>query len=195
MTKAALTTQDILEISQQLRCEPAALRAVIEVETAGRGFIADGRPVVLFERHWFHRLTNGRFSSVAPALSSTTPGGYARGRTAEVRAIFEWDRLSAASRLDWEAAMMSASWGLPQILGVNYASAGCATLGEFVERMHESEREHLEMMAAFLRVHGLEDELQHRDWAGFARVYNGPNYRKNGYDTKLAAAYARNRRG
>ena len=30
-----------------------------------------------------------------------------------------------------------------------------------------------------------------RDWAEFARRYNGPAYRDNIYDTKLATAYQR----
>ncbi len=33
--------------------------------------------------------------------------------------------------------------------------------------------------------------LQAMDWAGYARIYNGPSYSANDYDTKLAAAYAR----
>lgn len=33
------------------------------------------------------------------------------------------------------------------------------------------------------------NELQRKDWAGFARGYNGPGYAKNRYDIKLANAY------
>ncbi len=33
-------------------------------------------------------------------------------------------------------------------------------------------------------------ELRRQDWAGFARGYNGAQYAKHGYDTKLAAAFA-----
>ncbi|NBT89135.1 MAG: DUF3380 domain-containing protein, partial [Flavobacteriaceae bacterium] len=32
--------------------------------------------------------------------------------------------------------------------------------------------------------------LKAKDWAGFAKGYNGPAYAKNAYDTKLAGAYA-----
>jgi hypothetical protein len=38
---------------------------------------------------------------------------------------------------------------------------------------------------------GLEDELREHKWAEIARRYNGPEYNKNGYDTKLAKAQAR----
>jgi hypothetical protein len=35
------------------------------------------------------------------------------------------------------------------------------------------------------------DALRQRDWAAFARGYNGPGYRANRYDAKLAQAFAR----
>ncbi|WP_426772988.1 N-acetylmuramidase domain-containing protein, partial [Pseudomonas aeruginosa] len=31
--------------------------------------------------------------------------------------------------------------------------------------------------------------LKSKDWAEFARRYNGPDYKKNNYDVKLAEAY------
>ncbi|MEE8298899.1 MAG: N-acetylmuramidase domain-containing protein [Thermodesulfobacteriota bacterium] len=31
--------------------------------------------------------------------------------------------------------------------------------------------------------------LKKRDWANFARRYNGPGYKKNKYDEKLERAY------
>ena len=36
-----------------------------------------------------------------------------------------------------------------------------------------------------------DDELRRHDWAGFARGYNGRNYKINQYDVKIAAAYKR----
>lgn len=35
--------------------------------------------------------------------------------------------------------------------------------------------------------------LQNKDWATFAKCYNGPLYAKNQYDTKLATAYKKHR--
>jgi len=45
-------------------------------------------------------------------------------------------------------------------------------------------------MAAFIRKNNLVDELQALNWASFARQYNGPSYKVNKYDTKMARAYA-----
>ncbi|HET9994735.1 MAG TPA: N-acetylmuramidase domain-containing protein [Candidatus Acidoferrum sp.] len=35
----------------------------------------------------------------------------------------------------------------------------------------------------------LDTAMRSHDWANFARGYNGPNYAKNQYDVRLAAAY------
>ena len=54
-----------------------------------------------------------------------------------------------------------------------------------------SEREQLELFAAFVRARKLDVYLRKRDWAGFALRYNGPGYKKHRYDTRMAQAYRR----
>ena len=54
-----------------------------------------------------------------------------------------------------------------------------------------SEKDQLEAFEGFVRANGLADELQRKDWAGFASRYNGPGYAANQYDVKMAEAYAR----
>ena len=55
-------------------CPPGAnvatIRAVVEVEAAGSGFFADGRPKILFEAHWFSEFTNSRYDYRYPSISS-----------------------------------------------------------------------------------------------------------------------------
>lgn len=55
--------------------------------------------------------------------------------------------------------------------------------------MYESEAKQLEAMIRYIKVNHLVDELQRRDWAGFASGYNGKAYAKNNYDEKLRQAY------
>src|SRR5690554_4118721 len=50
-----LGEDDIIRAAQALGVEPAAIKAVNEVESRGRGFLPDGRPVILFERHVMRR--------------------------------------------------------------------------------------------------------------------------------------------
>ena len=47
---------DIDDTAEALDIEPAALRAVLSVETGGSGFDKAGRPKALFERHYFYKM-------------------------------------------------------------------------------------------------------------------------------------------
>jgi hypothetical protein len=49
----------------------------------------------------------------------------------------------------------------------------------------------IELMVRFIQRNGLAGFLDTGSWAAFAARYNGPGYRRNAYDTKLAAAFAR----
>ena len=64
-----------------------------------------------------------------------------------------------------------------------------------VEEACESEAGQLRQMAAFIKSAGLQDELMAKNWAKFARGYNGPGYAQNAYDVKLAQAYEKNLNG
>ncbi len=91
--------------------------------------------------------------------------------------------------LDSQAAMMSASWGKFQIMGFNFGVCGFRTVDEFIDAMKEDEGRQLDAFVEFVIQNFLADELRKRDWAAFAKGYNGPDYKKNDYDKKMADAY------
>ncbi len=177
-----MTSAAIEAAAAKIGCQVAAVRAVIDVESRG-GFQADKRPKILFERHYFHRLTRGKWSGSHPDISNPSFGGY--GLSAA-----QYDRLYRAIALDRDAALRSASWGAFQIMGDNCKLAGFADVESFVASMVEGEDRHLEAFVAFVKANRLDDEMRRLDWAGFARRYNGPAYLQNRYDTKLSAAFA-----
>lgn len=181
-----LIYQDFLAAAKRLRCDVAAVRAVCEVEAPKGGFFPDGTPATLFEGHKFHAFTGGRFSATHPAISyeSWTREHYGNWQR-------EKERLAEAIALDRDAALKSASWGKFQIMGFNHAAAGFQRLQDFVNAMYDSEGAQLQAFVEFVLHEKLDDEMRERRWADFARRYNGPGYRANRYDTKLAAAYAR----
>lgn len=181
---APLRDQDFAQAADELGCTVAVVRAVAQVESAGGGFLADGRPKILFERHVFHARTRGVHSASHPAISSPRRGGYLGGAR-------EYDRLQAAIALDREAALQSASWGKFQVMGFNFAAAGHADVERFVAAMVSGEPAQLQAFVALIKSYKLQDELVRRDWVGFARGYNGIAFAQNAYDRKLADAYAR----
>lgn len=177
----AFDDQAIEKAATKIGCAVAAVRAVIDVESRG-GFLPDGRPKILFERHYFCRLTGGKHDRTHTDISSRKWGGYKGGAA-------EYDRLHRAIKLDRDAALRSASWGAFQIMGDNYKICGFRSAEEFVKAMVAGEPEQLDAFVAFVKKNRLDDELIRLDWAGFARGYNGPAYKANKYDEKLAAAY------
>lgn len=180
---AALDDEGLENALDLAKVSAAQLWAVLAVETLGNGFYSDRRPKILFERHVFSRLTHQEFDAQHPGISSKSPGNY--GATGD----HQYDRLNHAICLDRKAALQSTSWGLGQIMGFNFACTGCADVESMVKRMVMSENEQLLCTVGTLIGGGSIAALRAKDWANFARRYNGPNYAINNYDLRLSAAY------
>ncbi len=183
-TGAPATREGILAVLDMLNVKLPQLLAVVTVETSGCGCLADRRPAILFERHIFSKQTDGKFDAANPDISNRVPGGYSHGTA-------EYDRLAKAAQLDRTAALKSASWGLGQVMGFNYDKAGYGSVDDMVQKNMNSEDEQLMAMAKFLKASGLDRPLAAQDWTSFARGYNGPEFARNLYDAKLAAAFQR----
>lgn len=179
-----LTNEGIARAAALIGVGVAEIKTVIAVEALGDGFLADGRPKILFERHKFHAFTNGNYDDVSPRVSNVKAGGYES-------ATGEYTRLYIAMQLDADAALQSVSWGIGQVMGFNWKLCGEKTLMGFILAMHHNEDVQLSLMVQFIKSVGADDELRRHDWAGFAKIYNGPAYARNQYDAKLAAAYKR----
>jgi hypothetical protein len=162
---------------------PPDVWAVLSVETHGCGFLADRRPLILFERHVFHRHTNGIYDASHPKVSSTRPGGYFGGSR-------EYLRLQEAAALDRQSALLSTSWGIGQIMGENFTLAGFTAVEDMVTAIVGGEDAQLRATATYLKSRNMHLSLARHDWTTFARKYNGPDFAKNHYDTRLRAAYA-----
>lgn len=185
-----LTHADIERAAERLGVDVASVLAVNEVESRGEGFDS-GYVVVLFERHVMYRrmrihgLDAGRAAQAHPDLVSRTPGGYVGGTG-------ENQRLARAQGIDDLSALESASWGAFQIMGYHWERLGYANMDAFVTAMRRDEASQLQAFVRFIEADSmLRGALRNQNWAGFARLYNGPAYERNDYDTKLAAAYRR----
>lgn len=178
---------DLPMIGREIGVGEDEIHAILDVESAGSGFDAKGRPKMLFEPHVFWReLGPGakRDRAVVEKLAYPRwkPGAYPKD---------SYPRLAKAMAIDETAALRSASWGLGQIMGFNHAAAGYSSAKAMVLAFMDDEDTHLRAMVSFIVANKLDDELRRHDWAGFARGYNGPGFAKNGYDRNLAASFAR----
>lgn len=181
---AEVSDADITMLASRLGCTSKQIRAVARVESGGKAFDDQGRPKILFERHLFHRLTNGEHS--VTSFSNPLSGGYNED---------SWEKLAKAACVDPEAAFASASWGKFQVLGTHWKALGYPSALELAYSTVKSEAAHYELLARFIEHNGLKPALaklsdRAADNEAFARAYNGPNFRKFRYDEKLAVAMA-----
>lgn len=203
-TRAALAGQNVSKFlkdsdytaaAKRLNVSELAIRVFGATEGRGVGFLKNGKAKILFERHrMYHYLVQLKGKTFAnaqmkqfPNLVNTATGGY-KGNEAE------YTRLSLAKNICPEAALMSCSWGQFQIMGENWKELGYSSVFEFVEQMQANESLQLEAFIRFIEwktgtVNGkkvaLLDVLRAENWEVVFTLYNGPSYKKLGYQAKF----------
>lgn len=188
-----LTDNRIAEIARENGIHPAALLAVKLVESGTKsGFLSSGRPQILFEGHVFYKYLKANVKSLnMTQLCAQYPNIiYPKwDKSKYLGGEREWTRLEKAREINVKYANYAASWGMFQVMGFNYRKCGCESVGEMVKRMEESQEQQLLMTLHFLKNSGLIEPLKKRQWATFAKGYNGPEFAQNKYHIKLQAAY------
>lgn len=181
---SGLTEKDFRIVAEELGVEIAAIKAVVSIEAGNsmKGFWAPGIPVINFDQAMYVKVRS-RAPSKAGAKGEKVPEGLSG------YALREWTQLINARKTNAQGANMGTFWGMFQIGGFNYKQCGCSSVDEFVRLMSYSELEQLELFAAFITNGGMLADLKNKNWAAFARKYNGAGYKKRRYDTKMAAAY------
>ncbi|MNQ63945.1 hypothetical protein D3C85_783450 [compost metagenome] len=183
---ATIDDEDYVIAANELGCEVEAIKAVAITETGSIGsyFIKEGDdivPSILFERHYFHILTDGVYDASHPDVSNPSRGGYGRFGS-------QYNKLIEAYKLNSSAALRSASWGKFQIMGRYHQNAGYASVEEFVNDLSVSEKNHLKAFVNFIKSDSrLAKAIIEKNWLAFAKAYNGPA--QQGYDRKMEANY------
>ena len=200
-----LSEKDIKDFADQYDLDLAAVKAVNEVESRGKGFLVDGKPVILFEGHVFWRELKKRGLNPEDFLNEETKDvlyekwtkNYYKGGSGEHERLKKAANISNLPEVH-NAAYSSASWGAFQIMGYHFKALNYTSIDDFVQKMQEHEREHLKAFGEFISVNRfrgkkLLDWLREKNWANFAYGYNGPGYKSNKYDSKLKSAYEKYR--
>ena len=193
--EAAVISQ-VVAVADQHKIEPAALLAVVEVESAGKSLEIDGvTPCLLFERHVFYRelkkagktaqLLNAQAMGLANATWQPATQYKDQGTSSKRIQLY-----LKAKAVDEECADRSCSWGVGQTCGflaeeMRFPNA-IAMLAYMTKGGVPAQ---VECMVREIENKKLSAKLNAHNWAGFAKSYNGPGYAKNAYDTKMAAAY------
>lgn len=189
-----LTEQDFVEVAEELGVEIPAIKAVVEIE-AGKtheGFWDEGKPLLNFDLSIFNKMASKNKISLSKARKNY-PVVFNRPDVKKYgsQQAGQQARFDAALQIDTLTAIEGTFWGMFQIGGFNWDKCGAESPQEFLQLMSRSERDQLELFASFITNTGLLKHLQNKNWAAFARGYNGPGYARRGYHTKMASAYAK----
>jgi len=166
----------------------ASLKAIHKQESAGAGFLKDGRSKILFERHYMYRLLKQRGYSKAklseleelyPNIINTNP--QQKGTYGTYPA--QYDKMKIAESINVDAALQSASYGSMQVMGTNYKGLYKTPTDMYNAQQYSS----LEQLKFFIHevktLHpNLAKELNAKDWEGVAGDYNGKMWRKTNPD-------------
>lgn len=185
--------ESIRQATQALHCQYAALAAVVQTESNGIvGEIINGRlePIVRYEGHYFDKLCDPAKRAAARAAGVSAPEAGQIKNPKDQRD--RWKLILKAASIDANAAYQSVSYGIGQVMGSNWKKLGFSSVQELVTTARSGFAGQLKLMVQYILNFGLADELQALDWSGFARGYNGPNFKKYKYDTNLQAAYLDN---
>lgn len=171
------------------KIEPNVLLAVIDVESNGVLF-ADVAgtllPVIRWEGHYFDRLVPAEKRAAARKAGLAGAMGIVKNPASQVK---RYDMLEKAAAIDEEAAYSSVSIGIGQVMGAHANDLGYDSAKAMFDTAKQGLSGQIELMLRYIVNNNLIDELQRKDWSAFARGYNGPAYKKNGYHLKLKAAY------
>lgn len=168
----------------------AALAAVISIESNGiSGELINGKlePIIRYEGHYFDKLCAPaiRESARKAGVSAPSAGGIKNPASQRDR----WALLIKATKFDIVAAYSSVSYGVGQVMGSNWKKLGFRSVDELVAQARSGFEGQVKLMVDYINAFGLADELRNLDFSGFARGYNGSNFKKYSYDTKMETAY------
>lgn len=187
--RPGMTDKDLQKVADFLGCSLRAVKTVDQVESPAGDFLADGRAVILYERHIMHRQLKAHGINPTPFVSSssdvvnTQTGGYLGGEK-------EYVRLAKAIKIDEASALESCSWGAFQVMGFHWKLLGFNSVHEMVAQANSSELGQLDLFARFVKSQPiLVKALKALDWETFARYYNGAGAVPV-YKAKLTQAYA-----
>ena len=186
------TRKEIEILATRIGVEPAALLAIAEVEAAGRAYaVVNGHkePLIRFEGHYFDRRLPASKRTAARAAGLADPkAGAVKNPASQVA---RWAMLAKAAAIDHKAAHESVSWGLGQVMGAHWEWLGHSGIDALVAEARSGVGGQISLMARYIDKAGLAATIRRCDWAAFARAYNGPGYKRQGYDRKITEAYAK----
>jgi len=185
--------QLVTENAEYLKVDRAFLLAVIEKESAGKfAWNVQGAhlPAIRIEGHYFYRILAKKSpeklaAAIDQGLANKTAGAVKNPNSYADR----YAMLDRMARIDEDAAYRSISVGAGQVMGDHFQLLG---YGSAVNMWRDARTPYgqIKQIIRFIEKNpAILSAARGLDFKKFARLYNGPKYKKNRYDTLLKAHY------
>lgn len=201
-TKGAYLAQQ----AASLNVEVADLAGVLQIESGGKGFSANGDMIIRFENHILWRewgsanadTYNSHFDYDRDGKAweghkfrkeSDASWGSFHGNQDK-----EWEVIEFARELAGEDALLCASYGAAQVMGFNYATLGYENVTDMFDSMQAGIKGQLDGMFAYISNSATcMSGLRSGDYVKFATGYNGSGQAQHygGLIESAANAYTR----
>ncbi len=170
-------------LSKEIKIDIATAIAVLAVESGGNGYGKSGKVLIRFENHLFNRFFGKTNQDIYDEHFKYSPrqqwkSHLFRKKISDKWITFhgnqekEWEVLTFARSLDNDAALRSASYGAPQILGTNFKRIGYKSVEEMLNNFEKNIRFHIFGLFDFFNPKMIK-HLQNNEFEGFAKYYNG----------------------
>lgn len=171
------------KLSDEINIDIATAIAVLAIESGGTGFGPAGKVLIRFENHLFHSFWGKYNQKVFErhfrfSTSQRWKNHYFRKNRNDKWESFhgnqykEWEVMDFARSLNNEKALMSASYGAPQVLGTNHKVLGYASPQDMLDNFSKDIRYHILGLFDFFNPQMIR-HLQRKQFTDFARYYNG----------------------
>lgn len=181
--------------ADRLGVQAAAIKAFATVESSGSGFLPDGTPKILFERHvMYRRVAALHGQTTADDLANRFPDLINKSPFIKYKPQSEQHAvLDAAVKLDRQCALESCSWGAFQIMGYHWEYLGYKSIQDFVNAMYADEEHQLEAFISFVsKQSALVGAIKSLNFDKAAEIYNGKNYKRFNYAEKMRTEFIKN---
>jgi hypothetical protein len=177
-----ITNNDIYQLGVANGYAYKNIKSIITVESGQHGFdSATGKIIIRPEKSWFQRLDKDwRTEAGSKTWQANQVGDQAKN----------WKVFNSMYDSDPTAAMLSTSIGMPQLMGFHHLDCGFSKVGPFWEFMKQSEYNQIVCMIRWIKtVPALDAAIKEFNPPKIAYYYNGQNFKKYNYDSKLIAAH------
>lgn len=181
----------IVKRCQAAGLEPEKVFAFLKVETGNVVYTkVNGKdePLIRLEGHYFKKYLSA--DKLARAVKAGLAGAYkvVKNPASQVK---RYERLAECKKIDYDAAIMSHSWGVGQVMGDHWKKLGYLNAREFETKLRSGFEGQFDAVWAYLVSFNILPHLKRGDWSAVAALYNGPDYKSNNYDKKMRDEYER----